>query len=319
MGRSGAVYVFEEVGALWSMTQKIVPSDAVEHARFGVSLDLEASDLVIGAPQDFGVCAGDPFCEVGAAYMMRRGPGGWSEVAKLTPPDFMDEDHFGISVRMSAGTAVVGTESFSSIGEWVGSAYVFTSSGTDWTQQQKLLPADLQVADFFGAGLAIEGDRIVVGSPGDDTLAPEAGSFHVFERSGSVWSELFEAYSDVSEVSTNVGASICIRGDELFICAPKDFHAGPVLGSVQLFELFEDPVVYCTAKVMSAGVPSRDRLDGDAWNRRWDPVPGDRQPGGRGQEWAVVLWALRSDRGSAVRRNVVHAAPAAPHYDSELG
>ena len=52
-----------------------------------------------------------------------------------------------------------------------GAAYVFTRSGTTWTEQQKLTASDGGANDFFGTSVAIDGDTAVAGAPGDDNGA----------------------------------------------------------------------------------------------------------------------------------------------------
>ena len=252
VGRPGAVYVFEETAGVWSQTAKILADDAFNTAGFGWSLTLAGDELFVGAPFDNGVCAGDPFCEVGAVYQFVRRPGTWNQAAKLTPPDFEDEDHFGISVALSADTVVVGTQS-SQGGTTTGSAYVYTRAMSGWDFEQKLLPAGVQPFDLFGASVAIEGDRVVVGAPRDDAHLPEAGAFYLFTRSGTVWSEILEATAPDTEVSSNLGTSIRLRGDTVLVAVPKDDHPGNVHGSIQRFELYGDPLAYCTAKTNSLG------------------------------------------------------------------
>ena len=51
-----------------------------------------------------------------------------------------------------------------------GAAYVFTRSGTTWTEQQKLTASDGGANDFFGTSVAIDGDTAVAGG-----LAPTVG------------------------------------------------------------------------------------------------------------------------------------------------
>lgn len=252
-GRAGAVYVYELAGSDWLLTQKVVASDAALDARFGYAVVLEGTDLLVGAPQDSGLCPTDPFCEVGAVYVLEKSLGLWTELAKLTPPDFADEDHFGIAVHRADDTVVIGTESSSGVGGTAGSAYVYDHGSGTWSFQQKLEPSDLVPGDRFGASVAVDGQRIVVGAPGDDTMAPEAGSWYLFERTGSIWTQAFEASFAGSEVSTNLGARSALRGDDAFVTAPKDEHAGSVFGSVQLYRLVGDRQVYCTAKQTSLG------------------------------------------------------------------
>ena len=45
-----------------------------------------------------------------------------------------------------------------------GSAYVFTLTGTTWTEQAKLTASDGAAFDQFGYSVAIVGDTIVVGA-----------------------------------------------------------------------------------------------------------------------------------------------------------
>ena len=45
-----------------------------------------------------------------------------------------------------------------------GSAYVFTRTGTTWTEQAKLTASDGAAGDRFGISVAIAGDTIVVGA-----------------------------------------------------------------------------------------------------------------------------------------------------------
>ena len=46
-----------------------------------------------------------------------------------------------------------------------GAAYVFTSSGTNWTLQQKLVASDGAANDYFGTSVAISSDIVIVGDP----------------------------------------------------------------------------------------------------------------------------------------------------------
>jgi len=68
-----------------------------------------------------------------------------------------------------------------------GSAYVFTRTGTTWTQQAKLTASDGTENDLFGVSLAIAGNTIVVGAceadNGSSTVADgvESGSAYVYD------------------------------------------------------------------------------------------------------------------------------------------
>ena len=100
-------------------------------------------------------------------------------------------DSFGESVAISGETIVVGAfNDDGAAGFNQGSAYVFVRSGGVWSQQQKLEASDGAEDDGFGWLVAISGETVVVGAPGDDGAASaNQGSAYVFVRSGGVWSQ----------------------------------------------------------------------------------------------------------------------------------
>lgn len=91
-------------------------------------------------------------------------------------------DHFGFSVALDGDTALVGAhfdEHPNSSG--AGSAYVFTRSGSRWTQQAKLAPEDGDDGDHFGWAVALDGDTALVGARDDEhPNGFAAGSAYVF-------------------------------------------------------------------------------------------------------------------------------------------
>jgi len=98
-------------------------------------------------------------------------------------------DQFGISVAITGDTIVVGASLDDDNGTDSGSAYVFTHTGTTWTQQAKLTASDGAAGDYFGRRVAIAGDTIVVGARYDDDNGTWSGSAYVFMRTGTTWIE----------------------------------------------------------------------------------------------------------------------------------
>ena len=103
-----------------------------------------------------------------------------TENAKLTASDAAAGDAFGFSVAVSGDTAVIGAIFDDDAGSFSGSAYVFTRSGTTWTEQAKLTASDGAWGDLFGNSVAISGDTLLVGAYGDDDLGDGSGSAYVF-------------------------------------------------------------------------------------------------------------------------------------------
>ena len=114
----------------------------------------------------------------GAAWVFTRSGGTWTQQGpKLTPNDQSSPSQFGGSVALSAdgNTALIGGDDDNA----VGAAWVFTRSGSTWTQQgPKLNNANVT---SFGASVALSGDgsTALIGALDDNN---NAGSALVFTR-----------------------------------------------------------------------------------------------------------------------------------------
>ncbi len=106
------------------------------------------------------------------------------DVAKLLAADGVAGDWFGYSVALSGDTAVIGArfDDDDVNGLESGSAYVFTRSGTTWSQQAKLT-ADGAAGDQFGGRVALSGDTALIGARLDDDVVKgvDSGSAYLFD------------------------------------------------------------------------------------------------------------------------------------------
>ena len=92
----------------------------------------------------------------GTAFVYVRTGTTWSEQAKLMASDGAVDDQFGRSVAIAGDTIVVGAdEDDTDNGTKSGSAYVFTRTGTTWTEQAKLMAGDGMARENFGIRVAI--------------------------------------------------------------------------------------------------------------------------------------------------------------------
>jgi len=103
----------------------------------------------------------------------------WIQQAKLLPSDGATYDYFGNSVSLDGDTAIIGARGDDDNGYWAGSAYIFTRSGTNWTEEQKLLASDGVAYDYFGCSVSIDGEYAIVGVYGADD---DKGSAYVFNK-----------------------------------------------------------------------------------------------------------------------------------------
>jgi len=219
---SGSAYVFTRSGTTWTEQQKLTASDAAAFDFFGNSVAVSGDTIIVGAIAD----------DSGSAYVFTRSGTTWTEQQKLTASDAAGGDEFGASVAVSGDTAVVGANADADAGTDSGSAYVFTRSGTTWTEQQKLTASDAASGDFFGASVAVLGDTAVVGASGDDGLS---GSAYVFTRSGTTWTEQQKLTASDAAAGDRFGGSVAVLGDTAVVGAFNDDDAGNDSGSAYVF------------------------------------------------------------------------------------
>ena len=263
--QSGAAYVFTRSGTTWTQQAFLKPA-AVGTMQggdeFGTSVAIENNTVIVGAPKEdsdslgVNITPNESAADSGAAYVFLRSGTTWTQQAYLKPAAAgatQAGDHFGFSVAVSIDTVVVGAplEASDILGvnsapnegsTQAGAAYVFVRGGTTWTQQAFLKPAGVgttQSFDFFGSSVAVSGDTVVVGAPGEDSDSlgvnstpgenpfpfGDSGAAYVFTRSGMAWTQ--QAYLKPAAVGTTqaedqFGASVAIAGHAVVVGAPGE-------------------------------------------------------------------------------------------------
>ncbi len=211
-----AVEVFTRSGSTWSFQARCQAGDGAHNTSFGTTAEIsrDGTYLITGDNNKAGG---------GAAYVFTRSGTSWSQQAKLVSTDLESADYFGYDVALNSdGTYAVVGSAFEDTGQTsAGSAYVFTRSGSTWTQQAKIQASDVTGSAFFGSGTSMNsnGTFIIVGAYG---LNSRIGSVYIFERSGSTWTQKLKlrgsdattTYSDggATNVSMNSDGSVVIYG-----------------------------------------------------------------------------------------------------------
>ncbi len=227
---SGSAYVFTGSASSWSQQAKLTANDAAAGDTFGYSVSVSGDTAIVGAPYD-----DDAGSSSGTAYVFTRSGTSWSQQAKLTANDAAAGDTFGYSVSVSGDTAIVGAHGNDDGGSGSGSAYVFTRSGTVWSQQAKLTANDAAADDEFGSSVAVYGDSAVVGSHFDDDDGSWSGSAYVFTRSGTVWSQQAKLTANDAAMNDQFGNSVSVYGDTVVVGAYKKNGAATGSGSAYVF------------------------------------------------------------------------------------
>lgn len=221
----GLVYVFEESPSGWVNTTEVAvltASDGGANHRFGDALAIDGDTIIVGAQ------GADPggSTRQGAAYVFVKPASGWvnaTETAKLIPTDGALNDLFGNAVSIRGDTVVVGAWGADLGGLNHGAVYVFERPGSAWVNTNevaKLTASDAEEHDWFGSGVAIDGDAIAVGEP---TASPPTspfsigpGSVYVFERPASGWVSATETAKLTASDGANgaaLGGTVSLSGD----------------------------------------------------------------------------------------------------------
>ena len=245
--RSGAAYVFTRSGTTWTQQSYLKASNAETADSFGSALAISGDTIVVGAVAEGSGSSGvngdqtdNSQAYSGAAYIFTRSGTTWSQQAYLKgeSPEYLD--CFGRSVDISGDTVVVGSDRDHSE---TGAAYIFTRSGTTWTQQAFLTASNPSWDSYFGGSVAISGDTVVVGSLTEHSAATgvngdqsghytfEAGAAYVFTRNGTIWSQ--QAYLKSSNTAHGdlFGSRVAISGDTVVVgAAGEDSSASGMNG-----------------------------------------------------------------------------------------
>jgi hypothetical protein len=255
---AGAVYVFVWSGSAWTQEAYIKASNAAGTDQFGTSVTLssDGSRLAVGAPYEDSSATGinglqtsNAATNSGAVYVFSRSGSTWTQEAYVKASNTSGLDLFGGAVSLTAdGTRLaVGARGEASVATGVngiqaddtvaqsGAVYVFSRSGTTWTQEAYVKASNTGMGDMFGSSLTLssDGTRLVVGTVYEDSsatgiggnqadnTATSSGAVYVFSRSGVVWVQ--EAYVKASNTGSSDGfgtsVSLTLDGTRLAVGA----------------------------------------------------------------------------------------------------
>jgi hypothetical protein len=157
----GAAYVFAEPQSGWmNMTQttKLAASDGEPGDYLGF-VAVNGNLIVASAPHDYHQA------KSGAGYVFLETGNVWSQIAELSPSDWVSGDLFGISLVSSGNTVVLNERMESS--PYLSSAYVFVEPPGGWVSmtENAELTASVPVGSVLSAGtISPDGNTILATS-----------------------------------------------------------------------------------------------------------------------------------------------------------
>ncbi|MBW1881379.1 MAG: hypothetical protein JRJ84_23735, partial [Deltaproteobacteria bacterium] len=197
----GRSLVYELSGG--TATQKGSRKGSETKGRFGFSVDITATHLLVGAP---GKLLGTQITGYVRA-LSGNAADGWTIDSTFSASDGSTGDYFGWDVQLTSFGAVVGAP---------GAQQVYGINAT-WGQDEIITDPDVVVGDWFGRRVAWDGNLLAVGSPYDaDHTVDDAGSVVLFDYvpTGveSVREEVYAVGPDL-DAGAEFGTSVAIDGD----------------------------------------------------------------------------------------------------------
>ena len=182
----GAAYVYELVGGIWTNEVKLAPNDVEDSKRFGVSVAISGSTIVVGAEWDS--------TNEGAAYIFEYDGTSWSQSAKLLSAiPWPDNNVFGRLVAIDSDTVVVSDPGSFYFGTSSGAVVVYEKPVTGWADTSSgaiLSSTNTGNYDQFGTSIDIDGDEIVVGAQYDSVAGTRDGAAYVFKKPAAGWADM---------------------------------------------------------------------------------------------------------------------------------
>jgi hypothetical protein len=195
----GAIYIYQRSGSTWTLQGSKVDDPANNPGdNYGNALAVSGNTVLVGA--------------LDAAYVYTNEAGqGWTQAATLANPGASD-DNFGESVALAGTTAVIGAPGNPPGSSTLlpGAAYVYTGSGSTWTQKQKLTHPAGTKGDIFGYSLAMNSTTMLISMPVYG--ATGCGTAYMYKPSGGTWTEQARQADPDCQNGDDFGFSVALFG-----------------------------------------------------------------------------------------------------------
>lgn len=165
---AGAAFVYRFNGTSWESDGKLTADDASPGDFFGRSVAVSGDRLVVGAP------FGGPDPADGSVYVFDYDGDRWIQSARL----LHSRGRFGFSVDVSGDEILAGAP----IAGDRGVGYHYTRSGSEWVVAPLSIVSSGPGNRQMGYSVAFDGATAVLGTPGDDGQAVNAGAVFVWTR-----------------------------------------------------------------------------------------------------------------------------------------
>ena len=211
-------------------------------------VSLDGNRLAVGAPSGGR----------GFVYILKQSLTNWAVEQVLGGPTLTSldgGDGFGTTVSLDGDRLAVGApydDGSQNSTSNAGAVYIFKRTGSTWGLEQRIYKdqsnsININANDLFGGNVALDGDRLAVGSTGresyDGAKIIDAGAVFIFKRTKTTWSLerlIWHSNSKFNFLGPRdyFGSSISLNGDRLAIGSINNnrYGGGTKAGAVYIFK-----------------------------------------------------------------------------------
>lgn len=221
--RDDSVDIHKKVNGSWNHHANIVIEDDLE---WGVSsVDINERFIMLGCIKTL------KFNEThlklhGAVFFFEKIGSAWQQVTKfiLKESGILEYNNFWwwmsihpfCSVSLSNNFGIYGFIWDDTLGNYSGSAHIFSFNGNTWTYETKIMHRDIEEEDFFGFSVAVSDSHAFISAIGDDNFtSTNVGVVYCYRKNGVKWKFMQKLRSN--EIVNNFGYSMALDNNILVV------------------------------------------------------------------------------------------------------
>lgn len=232
---SGEAFVFRRQNQSWVLQQSLLPELRAVDQRFGSAVAIDGEHILVGALWDS--VAG--VTEQGSITPFRLQNGQWLRAARITASQPQARANFGAKAFISGTWAFVAAPAAGGGTSAEGAVYVFRFEQNLWREKARLQGAIPRAQARFGAALASDGQRLIIGAPGE---SGSQGASYVYQLEGEQWA-LQQRLAAPEAENFQFGAALAVADEDLWIGAPSTRRSGEAaFGRVHRYRCFPECV-----------------------------------------------------------------------------
>ena len=175
---------------------KLLQETPTNNQKFGTVVDIYGNYAIVGSQHE-------------EASIYQWNGSSWVLVETKQNPG--STSNFGKAVAINNSYAVIGADGDESS---PGAVYIYERLGEDWSYMDTITPTNGLAEYLFGQTVAISGEFIAIGAPGDNEVGNGNGAVYVYTRLLNAW-VLFKKLIVSNSTKLHLGRSVDIDGNRV--------------------------------------------------------------------------------------------------------